>query len=235
MSEENNPKMIIKSLYQTIYDEMRESCERLGIIGTEYKIPTGAEYMTAIKLVVLSKDVDYLDQYGDMTCAKKIIVNNPFLTTNRVATIGYNENRGELDSDGRPCESWSLILIADRLQKMFGLSNATMEENKQILALEMRYLLSVFKLIIDTRARTINDIRHELKNLESLAAHEELRFAGWHAAHLKELQYEETFIECKQRFFSMMSSIYERYPYASKFSNDDFMKLYQLRAKANWY
>lgn len=229
-----DPKMIVKSLHQAIFDEMQETCERLGIIDTEYKIPTGLEYKKAINLVILNKDIDYIDsQYWGMTDIKEIRT-NPFLNSNRVATIGYNKECSQLDSDGKPCGAWSLILVSDRLQKMMALSAGTMEESKQIITLEMRYLLSAFKLITNI-SNGIEEIKHEFKKLETIALFEEEKFAGWWRNHLDAQQSEEGLIELKQRFESMIYFIYGRNPYSIMFSNHDFERLYHLRAKAKWY
>jgi hypothetical protein len=224
---------IIKSLHDTICDEMNQTCDRLGIIKL-YDFDVNQDYERSCNLTVYCKDIEYIaNQYG-LNSNIKTIENDPFLYSDRIITLGTNKERE--NENGNICSRWSVILITDRLQKAFLLSSGSMEENKKILALELRFMLCAFRLITTTN-NTPSDIMNEFRNLNKFMLIQDNIFEGWFKDNIASINdmSDDDFYKLTERFFGMMSNIYEKSKYASLFTYNDFMELYNLRARARWW
>lgn len=221
---------IIKSLHDTICDEMNQTCDRLGIIKL-YDFDANQDYERSCNLVVYCKDIEYITNQYDHNSNIKTIEKDPFLYSDRFITFGANKEHE--NENGHMSSRWSVILITDRLQKAFLLSNSSMEENKKILTLELRFMLCAFRLITTTN-NTYSDIMNEFHNLNRFMLIQDDLFKGWLKNNMASAS-DDDFHDIKERFFSMMSNIYEKSKYAYLFTNDDFMELYSLRAKARWW
>ena len=224
---------IIKSLHDTICDEMNQTCDRLGIIKL-YDFDVNQDYERSCNLVLCKKDIEYITNQYDHNSDIKTIEIDPFLYSDRFITLGANKERE--NENGPICSRWSVILMTDRLQKAFLLSNGSMEENKKILVLELRFMLCAFRLITTTN-NTDSDIMNEFRNLNKFMLIQDNLFEGWlkdNIASINDMS-DDDFYNLTERFFCMMSNIYEKSKYAYLFTNNDFMELYSLRAKVRWW